>query len=122
MKKETERGSALAQTLVSKSWNDSSFKSQLISDPETTIESHLGIKMDVPEGSNVIVEDQSDPNHIYLNIPRDILNHETELTDEELEMVSGGGCSVKQLGKDAANACIDALHDFGDWIDDTFTE
>ena len=40
--------------------------------------------------TNFIVEDQSDADIIYINIPKDPHSETMELTDEQLDQVSGG--------------------------------
>lgn len=83
-----KQSAELIQTLAQKAWKSSNFKEQLISNPVATIESVTGQKMQ-PE-TKFVVEDQTDESVIYLNIPRKIELDELELTDEQLETVSGG--------------------------------
>ena len=78
----------LLKTLTQKAWESSTFKEQLIENPVSTIESITGQKM--PSDIKVIVEDQTNPSYIYLNIPRKVNFDELELSDEQLEMVAGG--------------------------------
>ena len=80
----------LTQDLITRAWENESFKKELINNPETTIEKVVGHEMTIPEGSKIVVEDQSDQNYIYINIPRNVTVEELELTDEQLEAVSGG--------------------------------
>lgn len=77
-------------SLLSKAMEDKSFKSQLLTNPTSTIETFKGQKLNVPEGKSIVVVDQSDPNVIFINIPRDAELEDMELTDEQLEMVAGG--------------------------------
>lgn len=83
-----KQGEELIKTLAQKAWENSTFKEQLVSNPIATIESITGQKMS-PE-AKVVVEDQTDESIIYLNIPRKVEYDELELTDEQLETVSGG--------------------------------
>jgi hypothetical protein len=84
-----KQSAELIQTLAQKAWENSNFKEQLISNPVATIESVTGQKMQ-PK-NKFVVEDQTDESIIYLNIPRKIeFDDELELTDEQLETVSGG--------------------------------
>lgn len=46
--------------------------------------------MNLVENERLIVEDQSNTDIIYLNIPQKINLENFELTDEQLELVSGG--------------------------------
>ena len=87
-KEQQEKGTKIYQELVSKAWEDATFKDQLIQNPKATISSVTDLEF--PNETRVVVEDQSDANTIYLNIPRKINAEDLELTDEQLEMVSGG--------------------------------
>lgn len=81
----------LVNTLITKSWEDSAFKNRLIENPVSTIQSVTGINFQLSNDTKLVVEDQSDESIIYLNIPRMVDIDEMELTDEQLEGVSGGG-------------------------------
>ncbi|WBX76792.1 hypothetical protein PG911_00605 [Tenacibaculum ovolyticum] len=78
----------LYQELVQKAWESITFKEQLVSNPEATIAEVLGVE--AKGNSNIVVEDQTDSSIIYLNIPKNITPDDITLTDEELELVSGG--------------------------------
>jgi len=118
-KEQQYQSAELIKTLAQKAWESSSFKEQLVTNPISTIESVTGQK--IPESLNILVEDQTDDSIIFLNIPRkiDLGDLELELTDEQLELVSGGeavilaACAILALvggsfafgysmGKDAA--------------------
>ena len=79
------------QELVQKAWESATFKEQLINNPKETISEFSEVRFN--EKANIEVEDQTDTNIIYLNIPRsrEKLDLDLELTDEQLEQVSGGG-------------------------------
>ncbi|WP_344930703.1 class IIb bacteriocin, lactobin A/cerein 7B family [Aquimarina addita] len=77
-------------TLNKRSWESNDFKNQLITSPITTIESITGKESRLPKHMKVIVEDQSNSSNIYLNIPAKPDFENLELTDEQLEIVSGG--------------------------------
>ena len=109
MKKSIKEGEELMQVLVSKAWKSVSFKEQLIINPKVTIEKVTGAKMSIPEGSKIIVEDQTDSNIIYLNIPRKVNLEDLELTEEELEAVSGGDFGASFLVFCAVVGAIAAL-------------
>jgi hypothetical protein len=75
--------------LIEKSWNDSVFKENLINSPlETSKEVKLG------NSKEFVVEDQTDSDTIFLNIPPKPNLDEIELSDEQLEHVSGGEVGV----------------------------
>lgn len=100
-KKHVEKGLELRNHLVSKAWESATFKEQLISNPKETIAEFTSGKTDAAAiTTDIVVEDQTDANTIYLNIPvkpkLNIDELELELTEEQLDMVSGGeaSCSV----------------------------
>ncbi len=75
--------------IIDKSWESDTFKASLIANPKATIKEFTG-KEALPDNINVVVEDQSDSNVIYLNIPRQVDMGDLELSDEQLEQVAGG--------------------------------
>jgi len=77
------------EKIISKALNNEEFKNRLISKPNETI-SQVYNGSSVFNDLNILVEDQSDSNMIFLNIPRKPHYDSFELTDEELEIVSGG--------------------------------
>jgi|TARA_B110000037_G_C17110456_1_gene501655 hypothetical protein len=83
-------GEKLMKVLAAKAWDSTNFKEQLINNPQATLEKIVGAKMTVPDGKKIIIEDQTDPNIIYLNIPGKVDISNFELTEEQLERVSGG--------------------------------
>ncbi len=76
--------------LVEKAWNDENFKREILENPKEAIESLFETKFDLPNDTKIVVEDQSNPNYIYLNVPRKVSINDFELTDEQLEQVAGG--------------------------------
>jgi hypothetical protein len=76
--------------IVQKAWEDTQFKNDLMTNPIETIEKFTGNKVNLPAGQTLVVKDQTDDSIVYLNIPRKVTIDELELTDEQLEMVSGG--------------------------------
>ena len=84
-----EKGQELYNQLVIKAWESATFKEQLIENPETTIAEVTG-QTDFNNNTKIVVEDQTDTDIIYLNIPRKVNLNDFELTDEQLERVSGG--------------------------------
>ncbi len=76
------------QTVVNKAWDDAQFKSDLVSNPKSAIESATGLK--VPEHVAIVVNDQTDEDTVFLNIPPKPNFDDMELTDEQLEQVAGG--------------------------------
>lgn len=82
----------LAQVLI-KAWEDENFKKELIATPSEAIEKFTGEKLSLKDGVNISVVDQSDHNTFYFNIPAEPNAEDVELTEEQLEMVAGGGLS-----------------------------
>lgn len=107
MKLANEQQLNIINDLIIKSTNDSKFKAEFINNPKKVIEDSYEFK--VYDNVKLVVEDQSDENKIFINIPRKPDLNEVELTDEELEKVAGGGTpAVVGLG---ILAC--AIYDFG---------
>lgn len=80
----------LHKEIVTKAWEDETFKKQLIDNPIETIkkvtENHLDFV-----SKKVVVEDQTDKNKIYLNLPQKLDFENMELSEEQLEKIAGGG-------------------------------
>lgn len=76
--------------IISRCHDDESFKNKLMATPVAAIEEFTGSEYHLPEGKKFKVTDQSDPQYIYINIPRKLEVDDMELSDEELEQVAGG--------------------------------
>ena len=74
--------------LIAKAMKDEAFRKNLLENPKAAIEEETGIKL--PESINLKVVEEN-PSNFYLVLPPKI-NPETEdeLSQAELEMVSGG--------------------------------
>lgn len=81
----------LLQTIITKSWEDNIFKKELIANPVKAIENLTGKRIKIPENKTMTVVDQSDTSIIYLNIPAEPNMEDIELTEEQLEIIAGGG-------------------------------
>jgi hypothetical protein len=78
--------------IFNKYHSDADFAKQLIDSPEQALKD-MGADYSVDGDKTIVFEDQSDPNTVYFNIPQ-APNFDTwELTDEQLEVVSGGAHS-----------------------------
>lgn len=86
------KGFELVTKLIEKSLESTSFKNELLNSPYTAIESVHGKA--ISREMDIVVEDQSNPNFIYLNIPVKPNLGNMELTDEQLEVVAGGEVAV----------------------------
>lgn len=87
-----QKSNEVLNSIYQRCWEDDKFKNDLISNPQQVLKEAANVEVNFFEGANkVVVEDQTDPSIIYLNIPqnREILS-DIELTEEELELVSGG--------------------------------
>ena len=87
------------RTIISKCWNDDLFKHELVnsSDPVSLINSIVDEKIELPEGIEMVVVDQTSQDEIHINIPAepDVLS--AELTEKEMEMVTGGSMNELRL-------------------------
>lgn len=88
----TNQNELFAQ-VIQKCWKDSDFKQKLVNRPVETMEEFSGKKLRFPTGKTLVVRDQTDENTVYINIPSvNVVTGSTELTEEQMELVSGGGC------------------------------
>ena len=76
-----------------KTWEDTKFKDNLISNPIETLNEFTGKKADLPKDKTIVVVDQTNPNHIYINIPAKPNVKDVELNENQLEMITGGADS-----------------------------
>ena len=89
-----QKSQELMNALISRCWKDEAFKKQLIASPQETIEAFAGQPMNLPEGVQVRVNDQTDASVCNINIPLEPALDNLELTDEQLETISGGVLGV----------------------------
>lgn len=80
--------------IYTKAWNDTKFKQNLIDNPIETLNAFTGKKINISNSKSVVVEDQTNPNHIYLNIPAKPDLEDVELNEDQLELIAGGGDDV----------------------------
>lgn len=85
-----QRKQEIIQTVISKAWEDSNFRKELIADPVAAIEKLSGVKIVLPEGKILVIADQTDKSKVYLNIPSEPEMENMELTEEQLESIAGG--------------------------------
>ncbi|RZS99450.1 NHLP leader peptide family RiPP precursor [Aquimarina brevivitae] len=76
--------------IIAKAWEDENFKQSLINNPMEVITKHTkgALKIDT---ENIVVIDQTDDNTTYINIPKKPNIDDLELSEDQLDMVSGGG-------------------------------
>jgi len=87
---EQKKSQELLQTIITKAWEDETFKQELIANPINTIKNVTGKQINLPEGKTLIVKDQTDSNTIYINIPAEPTLESMELNEEQLEAIAGG--------------------------------
>jgi hypothetical protein len=80
----------LFQNIVKKAWKDPAFKQELITSPIKTIEKLTGEQIKLPEGKTIIVCDQTETSVVYINIPVKQKTDDIELSENQLDAVSGG--------------------------------
>lgn len=85
-----KQGAKLIKALVEKAWENANFKDQLVKNPTAAIEEFTGKEFTMTENKKVVVEDQTDNSVIYLNISAEPNLDGLELTEEQLETISGG--------------------------------
>lgn len=88
---ETTKEQKLFQTIVQKAWKSTSFKEELINNPIAAIESLTGKRVKLPKGKTIVVRDQTNESVVYINIPAKPNMDDIELTEDQLEIVAGGG-------------------------------
>ncbi|WGV26496.1 NHLP leader peptide family RiPP precursor [Halotia branconii] len=80
----------LEQKLIQQSWEDESFKQELLTNPKTVFARELGQQL--PKDIEIEVLQETD-NKVYLVLPTNPISDiksEVELTEEALESVAGG--------------------------------
>jgi len=97
LQEQQQKGGELYNNLIQKSWTDSNFKADLIKNPVATLASFVGKEVTLPANVQLIVEDQSNPSIVYINIPKRVSLDNFELTDEQLDLVSGGEVAIAAL-------------------------
>ncbi|WP_121323112.1 NHLP leader peptide family RiPP precursor [Flavobacterium marginilacus] len=95
--------------IISKAWEDIEFRKKLISDPIIAIENLTGAKIILPEGKTLVVNDQTDKSKVYMNIPSEPDIEDIELTEDQLEIIAGGGQTV---WTDLLNNLFPTIRDF----------
>ncbi|WP_310467519.1 NHLP leader peptide family RiPP precursor [Chryseobacterium ginsenosidimutans] len=98
----------IIQAIISKAWEDVEFRKELLSNPIEAIERLTGVAVVLPEGKELIVVDQTDKSKVYVNIPAEPEIDNIELTEDQLEIIAGGG---QMMWKDLTNTLFPALKD-----------
>lgn len=87
--KEKQKADFFLKSIYKKAWKDKKFLKNLVKNPIKTLNHFTGKEGMVPSDKVLIVEDQTNPNHIYLNIPVKPTHYEEELSDQQLDKVTG---------------------------------
>lgn len=85
----------IVQQVITEAWNNPTFKQELIAAPIRAIKNLTGETVKLPNGvERMEVVDQTDTTCSYFNIPAPPNMDNVELTDEQLDVVAGGGGPV----------------------------
>lgn len=101
----------IIEQIITKAWESDTFKQELITNPEASLEKIFGVKPNT-QGAEVVIEDQTNSDIVYFNIPSRPNFDNLQLSDEQLEMVSGGivaataGVALAVVGLFAAGVAI----------------
>ena len=81
--------------LIARAWKNEEFKKRLLSNPKDVLEEEIakmgGGKLPADLEVKIFAEDT---NHLYIVLPQNPRKTDPELTDEELDSMSGGTVSV----------------------------
>lgn len=91
---EATKEQKIIQQVLEEAWTNPVFKIELIESPLEAIKKLTGETFALPEGKSFKVFDQSDENLICFNIPQQPKIENMELTDNQLELVAGGGIAT----------------------------
>ena len=80
----------ILESVIREAWKDSAFKNNLIQNPINTIENFIGHPINLPQGKTIAFVDQTDSSTIYINIPAETNSEDMELSEEQLDVISGG--------------------------------
>ncbi|WP_308466559.1 NHLP leader peptide family RiPP precursor [Rathayibacter soli] len=69
--------------IVARSWEDPDFRSKLLADPTATLNAN---GFHVPAGKSVVMVEEDSDTVVHMSLPQ----RPTELSDEQLDAVSGG--------------------------------
>lgn len=101
------KGQEVINGIVERAHSDESFKNLLIDNPQAAIKEFTGKDFNLKANRSIVVEDQTDSDVVYLNIPRKVELEDLELSEKELETVAGGDFGVSLLAGLACYAIIE---------------
>ncbi len=95
---ELTKDQKLYATIVQKAWEDKAFKDELMANPVAAIEKLSGETFNLPNGKTLVVKDQTDSSKVYINIPPRPKTDDMELSETQLDAVSGGTGILETIG------------------------
>ena len=84
----------LFKEVYEKYWSSADFREELNESPKEILEKTLKTEFNLEQGTSICINDQTCANKYYLNIPRERAMKKLELTDEEMDVVTGGEIAV----------------------------
>ena len=84
----------LFKEVYEKYWSSADFREELNESPKEILEKTLKTEFNLEQGTSICINDQTGANKYYLNIPRERAMEKLELTDEEMDVVTGGEIAV----------------------------
>lgn len=106
---EQKKEEEVLRLIISKAWEDINFRKSLVSDPINAIEDLTGAKIILPEGKTLVINDQTDKSKVYVNIPSEPNIEDIELTEDQLEIIAGGG---QTIWRDLVNSLFPTLKNY----------
>ncbi len=95
---ELTREQNVLKAVITKAWEDESFKQELINSPLEAIKKATGETVEVPAGKTLVVRDQTSKSVLYINIPAEPKLDDMEMTESQLEAVAGGAAPIDFIG------------------------
>jgi len=95
---------------IAEAWDNEAFKNEFIASPKKAIESLTGKTLNIKEGINLVVTDQSAPSTVYINLPNKPDVENMELSEEQLEAIAGGNWL-----EEIAQGLVDAIETVEGW-------
>lgn len=87
-----EKFQSLISPLIQKADEDFIFREKFIANPTGVIQKETGVNIDLPANWSFLVIDKGDSVALSIQLP--ISEDDIELTDEELEIIAGGGSKI----------------------------
>jgi len=85
------REEKILEQIIAEAWRNPTFKQELMANPQKAVKELTGENFNLPAGKTLEVCDQSKSGVLYLNIPPKPSMDNVELTEDQLEVVAGGG-------------------------------